>query len=203
MLHIGYIFLLDALDAPDPELGTAMARVLYYAKEQGIKTSIDVVSDSTADYAAAILPVLKHTDYAIINEIECCKIFDIAPRNSDGKLNIPGLRKALEEMFSAGLREKAIVHSKEAGFCLSADGTFTQLGALQIEKEKIAGSVGAGDAFCAGCLYGLYNGYSDLQILELASAAAASSLFAVNSIDGMQSREELLKLMDAYDRYPL
>jgi sugar/nucleoside kinase (ribokinase family) len=62
------------------------------------------------------------------------------------------------------------------------------------------GSVGAGDAFCAGCLYGLYNGWPDIQILEFASAAAASNLFAANSVDGMRTRGEILQLPAKYGR---
>ena len=71
---------------------------------------------------------------------------------------------------------------------------------LNIPKEEIKGSVGAGDAFCAGCLYGLYNGYSDRQILEFASAAAACCLFAANAVDGMKPKNEILKLQDKYGR---
>lgn len=200
MLHIGYLLLLDALDAPDPEFGTAMARFLYYVKERGIKTSIDLVSDSSADYAATVLPALKYTDYAIINEIECCKIFEWEPRHPDGSLNIPVIRLAMEKLLEAGVREKVIVHCPEASFCLSAGGSFTKLGSLRIRTELIAGSVGAGDAFCAGCLYGIYNDYTDLQMLEFASAAAASSLFAVNSIDGMRPRDALMELAEEYGR---
>ena len=61
-------------------------------------------------------------------------------------------------------------------------------------------NVGAGDAFCAGSLYGLYNGFSDKEILEFASAAAACNLFAENSIDGMKSKSEIYKIADEYGR---
>ena len=45
ILHIGYILLLDGLDAPDSEYPTAMCRVLDAAQKAGIQTSIDVVSE--------------------------------------------------------------------------------------------------------------------------------------------------------------
>ena len=44
ILHIGYILLLDAFDAPDSEYGTVMARYLHEVQLQVIATSIDVVS---------------------------------------------------------------------------------------------------------------------------------------------------------------
>ena len=71
---------------------------------------------------------------------------------------------------------------------------------MKIPKEEIKGSVGAGDAFCAGCLYGLYNHYSDKQILEFASAAAACNLFAANSVDGMKNKREILQMSETYQR---
>ena len=74
---------------------------------------------------------------------------------------------------------------------------------LKVPKDDIKGSVGAGDAFCAGCLYGLYNGYQSRQILEFASAVAACSLLEVNSVDGMKPKKEILKLANKYGRLTL
>ena len=75
-----------------------------------------------------------------------------------------------------------------------------EVASLRIPKEEIKGSVGAGDAFCAGCLYGIYNGFSDRQTLEFASAAAACNLFAANSVDGMRSKNEILQIAEQYER---
>lgn len=198
ILHIGYILLLDRFDEADPEYGTVMARFLHDVSQMGIKTSIDVVSSSTANYGEKIIPALKHTDYAIINEIECCSIWGYDPRNADGSLNIAILKKAMENMIAAGVREKVIIHCKEAGFCLSRDGAFTKVGSLDVDRSLFRGSVGAGDAFCAGCLYGLYHGWDDETILRFASGAAVCNLFAVNSIDGMRSKDEINALLEKY-----
>lgn len=203
MLHIGYILLLDRFDQADPEYGTVMARFLSSVQQAGIRTSIDVVSDSAADYPSKIIPALKYCDYVIINEIECCTIWGLDPRRADGSLNTGILRQAMEQTLAAGVREKVIVHSKEAGFCLNRDGTFTAVPSLKLPAEQIKGSVGAGDAFCAGCLYGIYHCFPDREILEFASAAAACNLFAENAVDGMRSRQEILELMHSYPRQNL
>lgn len=47
IFHIGYILLLDRFDEDDAQYGTVMARFLCEMQKKGIKTSIDVVSDST------------------------------------------------------------------------------------------------------------------------------------------------------------
>ena len=199
ILHIGYILLLDSFDKEDSEYGTVMARFLHDVQEKGIKTSIDVVSDSTADYKAKILPALKYCDYAIMNEIESSMLFDIEPYNSDGSLNIDNIKKTMSAMAECGVREKVIIHCKKAGFCYDVpSGSFTVVPSVNIPKSAIKGSVGAGDAFCAGSLYGIYNKYDDKRILEFAAASAACNLFAENSVDGMRNRSEIEKLIEKY-----
>lgn len=201
IFHIGYILLLDAMDKSDPVYGTVMAGLLKEVQEKGIKTSIDVVSDSTADYKAKIVPALKYCNYAIMNEIESSMITDLAPFNEDKTLNIPNIRKTMEIMAEYGVKDKIIIHCKEAGFCYDVKtGEFTASPSLNIPKEAIKGSVGAGDAFCAGALYGIYNNFSDKEILDFASSAAACNLFAENSIDGMKSAEEIKNMAAIYGR---
>jgi sugar/nucleoside kinase (ribokinase family) len=200
ILHIGYILLLDKFDEPDPEYGTVMARFLHNVQEAGIRTSIDVVSNDEGDFPSKIIPALKYCDYVIINEVECCAPWGLDPRKSDGSLNLANIRRAMEKTMACGVGEKVIVHSKEAGFCLDANGGFTAVASLQLPPEELKGSVGAGDAFCAGCLYGIYRSHADKDILEFASAAAACNLFAENAVDGMRSREEILQVMRMYPR---
>ena len=107
----------------------------------------------------------------------------------------------VKRILDAGVKEKVIIHCKKAGFCYDvATGEFTVVGSLNIPSDEIKGSVGAGDAFCAGCLYGLYNGYDDKTILEFASASAAANLFAENAVDGMLSKSGIEKLSEKYGR---
>lgn len=200
MLHIGYILLLDRFDDEDPEYGTVMARFLHDVQAYGIKTSVDVVSDSSGQFARKVIPALKYSDYVIINEIECCSIWDCSPRKADGSLDVETLRDAMQRTMDCGVGEKVVVHSKEAGFCLSKDGSFTAVPSLEIPADEIKGSVGAGDAYCAGCLYSLYNNYSDEEMLKFASAAAACNLFAENAVDGMRNKNEIQEVMGRYPR---
>ena len=200
MLHIGYILLLDGFDAEDPEYGTVMARFLHDIQGYGIKTSIDVVSDSSGEYARKVTPALKYSDYVIINEIECCNIWGCSPRNPDDTLNVEVIRDAMQRTMDCGVGEKVVVHSKEAGFCLSKDGSFTMVPSLEIPSEEIKGSVGAGDAYCAGCLYSLYHNLGDEEMLKFASAAAACNLFAENAVDGMRNQNEIMEVMGRYPR---
>lgn len=199
LFHIGYILLLDRFDQTDPEYGTVMARLLHDVQNQGIKTSIDVVSDSTADYKGKILPALRYCNYAILNEIESSMLSDLPPYTPDGKPDIGHIRQTMEFMAGQGVRDKVIVHCKKAGFCYDVPtGRFTVVPSLNIPKSAIRGSVGAGDAFCAGSLYALYHHYDDRHLLEFAAAAAACNLFAENSVDGMKDKTEIEKMAERY-----
>lgn len=199
IFHIGYILLLDKFDEEDEEYGTVMARFLHDVQAYGIKTSIDVVSESTDRYKNKVLPALKYCNYAILNEVESSMLTDLPVYDQDGKLNVENIEKTMRFMAAQGVKDKIIVHCKQAGFCYDVPtDTFTVNPSLKIPKEEIKGSVGAGDAFCAGSLYGIYNGFDDKQILQFAASAAACNLFSENSVDGMRAKEEIEKMAEKY-----
>ena len=202
-LHIGYILLLDRFDAEDKTYGTVMARFLHKAQSKGIKTSIDIVSASDGDFARKVIPSLKYCNYVIINELECCAIWGLEARTPSGALNRQNLELAMKKTIEAGVRDRVIIHCKEASFIMNSRYELEAVPSLRIPPEEIKGTVGAGDAFCAGSLYGLYNGMEDRQILEFASAAAACSLFEANSVDGMRTKGEILQLVNKYGRLEL
>ncbi len=198
MLHIGYIHLLDGFDAPDSEYGTAMARFLHDAKAEGIKTSVDVVSRQDENFAAVVIPALKYTDNAIMNELEACGVSGLEPRGSNGELLTENIHRTMELLLGYGVGERVIIHCPEAGFILNRDGEFTEVESLTLPKGYIKGAVGAGDAFCAGCLYGIYHGYSDKSILTFAAGAAACSLTSEDSVSGMRSAAYIRELCERY-----
>lgn len=200
ILHIGYILLLDRFDAEDKEYGTVMARFLHKVQKLGIKTSIDMVSHTHADYGKKLIPVLKYCNYVIINDIECCAIWNMHSRREDGSLIRENLICAMEKTIDAGVQDRVLIHCKERCFAMDTAKKLTEVPSLNIPKEQIKGRVGAGDAFSAGCLYGIYNNYDDQPLLEFASAAAACNLFAANSVDGMKPKHDILQIAEKYGR---
>ena len=200
LFHIGYVFLLDKFDAPDPEYGTVMARFLHAVQKAGIKTSIDMVSDNDADYGTLLIPTFRYCNYVIINEVECCAVWGLEPRRADGSLHRENILEAMRRTVDAGVSDRVIVHAKESSFSMGSQKEWIEVPSLEIPSEEIRGSVGAGDAFCAGCLYAIYNNYSDERMLAFASAAAACSLFAQNAVDGMKNKNEILAVAERYPR---
>lgn len=201
--HIGYAFLLDALDAEDKDYVTKLARLLCKVSEKGIKTSIDAISSDSKEYAEKIIPVLKYCNYTIMNETESGFVASINPRNNDGSINVEKIKKILAKFIEYGVKDKAIIHCKEAGFMMNNDGTFICVPSLDLPEGYIKGNVGAGDAFAAGCIYGLYSGFSDVEILNFASCAATANLSAPDSVSGMKNSEELMEMHKQFSRRDL
>jgi len=198
LFHIGYILLLDALDQPDEEYGTKMARVLADAQRHGIKTSIDVVSENSDRFVRLVPPALKYTDYCIINEIETAASTGIPLRAEDGTLLRDNIPAALEKLFEIGVGEWAVIHSPEGGFAMDKSGRYTAQGRLNYPDGYIKGTVGAGDAFCAGVLCAAHKGMTIEEALSLGIATAGMSLAAPGATEAVGTAEEAFALLKKY-----
>lgn len=199
LLHIGYILLLDAFDAPDAEYGTVMARYLHDVQKRGILTSIDVVSGETGLFQEKVIPALRYCDYAIMNEIEGGSVSGLMVRDESGALVVDNIVKTLQFIREQGVRRRVVLHCPEAGFCLDEAGKLFIEPSFRLPRGYIKGSVGAGDAFCAGCLYAIYHGRDPRWMLRYAAAAAAANLSAPDSISGMKTSTELEKMMNEWE----
>ena len=200
IFHIGYILLLNALDEPDDEYGSKMARLLHAAQLHGLKTSIDVVSEASDRFKRLVPPAMKYTDYCIINEYEAEQTTGVKLRGGKGELLTESLPEALHAMKRMGVSTWAVIHCPEGGYGLDEKDNYISLSSLKLPEDYIAGSVGAGDAFCAGVLYGAEKGYPLDKAIDLGIAAAAASLSAPGATDGMCTAGEAMKLFDRFGR---
>jgi len=189
IFHLAYLLLLDGIDAPDPEYGTAAARILAGVQAAGIKTSIDIVSEQSERFARIVRASLKYVDYAVINEIE-------AERATGEK----DLRKAAERLLELGVRERVVIHCPEGSLTVGRDGSFASVGSLVLPDGWIVGSVGAGDAFCAGMLYSFLRGLDPEEGMRLASCAAACNLRVADATSGAKGLEETRALERRFPR---
>ena len=200
IIHAGYILLLDALDMPDGEYGTRMARLLAAAKEKGLKTSIDVVSESGDRFRGLVPPALKYTDYCVINEIEASQITGTLLREEDGTLHPENMEEALLKIKQLGVSAWAVIHCPEGGYGLDENDKFVSLKSLSLPEGYIKGTVGAGDAFCAGVLYAAEKGRPLIDGIKLGTCAAAASLSEKGATEGMGSAGEVLALYERYGK---
>ena len=192
-VHLGYLMLLDAFDAKEDEYGTVMAKFLNYLKSKDYVISLDLVSEDSPRFKEVVMPSLKYCDYLIINEIEASLITDIKVRDDNENLIVNNLKNICKKISQLGNFKKIIIHCPELGIIFS-NNLFTVLGSLLLPNGYIKGSVGAGDAFCAGCLYGILHNLNDKEILEIASCSAANNLASYDSIGNAKNINEVMKL---------
>jgi sugar/nucleoside kinase (ribokinase family) len=196
ILHIAYVLLLPGMDAADETYGTVMARTLHDAQSAGLKTSTDVVSEEGNRYAELVPHALRYTDYCIINEHEAAKTVGIPVRDTAGVLleeNIPAILISLKRM---GVSTWACIHCPEAGFGLDEQDQFYHVPSLKLPRCFIKGTVGAGDAFCAGVLYGAHEGWALDRSLQFGAGSAAASLSQPGSTAGMRSAAGIWQLIE-------
>ncbi len=185
ILHLGYFLLLEKVDAGDG------LRILKKARELGMKTSIDLVSENTDRYAR-VLPCLPYTDYLIINEHEAGKLTDMEPSSEN-------LERIARKLCDMGVQEKVIIHMPERAVCLSGE-RITTVGSYILPEGFIEGTTGAGDAFCAGCLIGIHEGLADREMLEFASGCAVMALRKADATSGLTIKEEIQAYCKQFDR---
>ncbi len=198
ILHVGYILLLDALDQADGEYGTKMARLLAEAQSRGIRTSIDVVTESGDRFRTLVPPALRYTDYCVINELEAQQITGVLLRDEEEKLYPEHMEEALRKMKELGVSTWAVIHCPEGGYGLDEKNHFLTVRSLKFPEGYIKGTVGAGDAFCAGVLYGAEKGWGLAESVRLGTCAAAASLSEAGATEGMRPAAEVLKLAELY-----
>ena len=198
IFHIGYILLLPNLDAEDAEYGTKMARLLDRVQKKGIKTSIDVVSETGDRFARLVTPALKYTDYCVINELEAQQTTGVILRDEDGTLHPENMKAALLKLKELGVSTWAVIHCPEIGCGVDENGSYFEQKSLVLPKGYIKGTVGAGDAFCAGILYAAETDMGMADALKLAVSTAAASLSEVSASDGVKTAAEVMKLYDLY-----
>lgn len=186
ILHLGYFLLLDKIDNGDG------IKILKKAKELGIKTSIDLVSENSDRYKE-VIPALAYTDYLIVNEIEAGGLAGITPEKKN-------IKQICEKLIALGVNEKVIIHMPDVGYCYSKNGEFTALPSFQYPQGYIKGTTGAGDAFCAGALNAIYYDKPDLEILEFASSSAATSLSKADAVSGMKDKNSIVEHCKQFKR---
>jgi sugar/nucleoside kinase (ribokinase family) len=202
IFHLGYILLLDALDAPDPKYGTKAARLLAQSQEAGMKTSLDVVSEDSDRFAKLVSPALRHVDYCILNEIEAGKTTGFKLRLADGKLDTAAVRHAARALLQGGVRETVVIHFPEGGFARTRTAETVWQSSLNLPASYIAGTAGAGDAFCAGVLLGLHEQWDLKRCLLTGVCLAAASLSHPTCTNGVKKLSASLALAKKYGFRP-
>lgn len=195
--HIGYVLLLPYLDAVE-DGAPRLAKLLKRIQEQGVNTSIDLVTDESDRYQQVVVPTLKYVNYLIINEIEAQRISGVNVFTKN-KLDVEKLKKAAIKIKALGVNDLVVIHAPEMGLIYDGN-TFEMVNSLVLPNDFIKSSVGAGDGFCAGVLHGIMHGYSYDKTLRLASCVAAGVLNSDTPQAVINGEHNFFSLENIYER---
>ncbi|CAF1404303.1 unnamed protein product, partial [Adineta steineri] len=92
------------------------------------------------------------------------------------------------------VRKTVTIHFAEGAILITNDKDVFLQGSIILPEEFIKGSVGAGDAFVSGMIYGIHQQWPLDKTLHLAVCIAAMSLSHESSTDGMKDIEQCLNL---------
>lgn len=198
IFHLGYLLLLDEMDRPDAAYGTVAARLLKTVREAGFLTSVDVVSEESDRFSRLVPPALRYVDYLILNEIETARAVGCSVRDAQGRLDGEALIRAVDKLYTFGDMAVVVVHMPEGVYLRNREGKRLSQGSLRLPEGYIAGAVGAGDAFCAGMLYGLHEEWPLERTAVLATCCAAASLSRPGASEGVMPLDETLELGERF-----
>lgn len=188
---LGFLMLLDALDSFDEDGVTGAAKVLRKARESGMLTAVDCVSEPDPNFKQVVLAAMAEADLVFLNEFEIGQVI--------GR-EVPAERIAMEEaaleLASQAVRDdtRVIVHAVNGAVVARRDGSLVTHPSVALPETEIAGATGAGDAFAAGFLLGVHEDLDSSECLRYAVCAAAMSLRDPTPSGGMLSLGDCLRL---------
>lgn len=197
ILHLGLIGVHALLDAAWKQDPNGWVSVLKSAQQAGIKTNLELVSIAPEKIRQIALPCLAHLDTLIVNEYELSALSNSDTCDGDGELGEKLCANSAEKLFEYsdkhnGNLSLVVVHNPKHAFAITADKKTYSQPCFRIDKSHIKSSVGAGDAFAAGMLYGIHEQWDLDSTLELAHAVAASSLRSATTVGAVESVHECL-----------
>ncbi|MEU5311362.1 carbohydrate kinase family protein [Streptomyces sp. NPDC021562] len=134
------------------------ARILHFAKEHGVTTSVDLLAPGVFGSFEQLAPALPHIDHLLPNDDQVLGF-------SEEDDLVAGAKK----LIGAGAGLVAVTRGADGALLVTADGT-ESVPAFEID---VVDTTGCGDAFSAGFVYGVGLGRTPLEAAVLGNAVAA------------------------------
>ncbi len=175
IFYLGYLLLLDVLDAAGPDGAPRAREVCRAARAAGLFCAVDCVSAARGSFLTSVAPVLPEVDLLFANDYEAEQLAGVT-LGRGATLDRRAVEAAARVLVALGVRRWAVVHFPEGVCACSGAGEFVWQPAVRVPPERVAGAAGAGDALAAAVLWGVHDDWSMERSLELGVCAAAMSL---------------------------
>ncbi len=176
-LHVGSFFLL-------PRLATSLSAVFAEARGSGISTSLDPQGDWDGRWKGGLLEALGETDLYFPNRSEA---FATALSLGGDHRGGDDLERILETL--AALGPLPVVKCGSQGAVALVDHAVVHVSALSVGPMD---TIGAGDSFDAGYVFGFLEGWPVDRCLALAAACGSLSTRSAGGVDAQPEIAEAL-----------
>ena len=197
LFYLGYLMLLDSLDATGPDGRSAASHLLENAVHHGFSTVVDMVSIADPGLIAGTRSALPWIDHFILNELEAGQLVGRSLRHANGRPDLAAMELAARDLLGAGVRHSVTIHAVEGAVSATAAGCVRQ-SSVALPSGYIKGATGAGDAFAAGWVYALHENWPTAEGLRLGVCAAAACLADPTPSLGLRPLAECLELGRTY-----
>jgi len=175
IFYLGYLTLLRNLDQIIDDNSTNAAEVLKRAQNAGLVTCVDLVSIHHPEFSRIVESAAPFVDFLISNEIEAAQATGTRV-DEETLTSVEALTQMAHGVLDLGVRKAVIIHCVERVVWMDANRDVFVIEVELVRPEEIASNLGAGDAFCAGLLYGIHESRGPERAIQLGNAAAQASL---------------------------
>lgn len=168
-LHLGSYFIQQALRPDVPAL-------FDLAHRQGLTVSLDTNYDPAEEWDGGLVEALRRVDVFLPNAAECCAIARLC-----------NLQEAARSL--ARLAKLVAVKLGEQGAMLVTGERAIHTPSLPVQ---VVDTVGAGDSFDAGFIYGYLSGWELERALRLAAVCGALSARAAGGVAAQPTLKEAM-----------
>lgn len=192
LFHLGAPGLHDGMDAPCGGEANGWAYLFKKARAAGFRTNLELVSVRAELLVELARPCLPHLDFMIVNDVEAGAVAGV-PTMQGAETDLDGVQEAAANLLKRGVHEMVAIHFPKG--CVIARPGYEPLVifSINIPREKIICSVGAGDAFASGLLFGILEGMDLEQAARLGHAAAAVNLGSMSTNECLPAADQCLE----------
>jgi len=177
-LHFGGYYLYPKM------WGEPTIKIMKHSQEHGLTTSLDTQMDRSGKYAGKIDQVLKYVDVLFLDEYEAKAI-----------TGQDSLSEASAKLLISGPDTVAIKLGTKGCFVSTSNETAT----IPAFKVKVVDTIGAGDAWDAGFIFGKLNDWDIERSAKFANAVAAFSVMGPGGAANVPSSQVVEAFLN--DRY--
>jgi len=105
--------------------------------------------------------------------------------------------KAADRLLDGGVGKTVVIHFPEGAYGITRKGEKVFESSFQVEETEIVSTAGAGDAFCAGVLFGLHSGFPLRKCLKLGNGSARFILDGATCSGSAVSLEKIESFLES------